>query len=799
VQCIFHRLPREFLAFGLIGALNTFFHSAAVAGLIELRILTPTLANVCAFVLTNQLSFFLNCRLTFHASPSLPLYRRFTLVSLTSLGVTVALSGFAEWMGWHYSIGLLLLIAVGPPLTFILQKHWTFNSIRKEVFVKSRFKNYAIPNQFGLIVFATCSLVAILAFSLTVNGLGPIDDHQFIRTTFQGKDFGAYVMPELGRFFPLTAQEYVFASKFFEPSPYLFQIINCIKILLCGALTFFCLTLTKARSCTVAVLWGVLLFSVGFANAAFRFHVGEINALILVLIFIMANLASLRTSNALSTKKNILEIFGIIAIFVAFFYKELIFVFAVAFSIAELVRHFRQKRTKSPWHLWLLLAIGIVYVVVYGYWRAIHTTGAYSNYHSAPILEVVRLFFINDPFMFLILLPLTAFRVYLASRDANRHSIYDSFLVAASAYVFAYLALGIFNTYYLLPAYGFAACGIGGVLTCSATPKRNRFIIVLSGLLALNTLPTAASDMQALKAITNNHYKFVQSLSEWLLLNPLPNSKSRNLVLNGVSPGNGVETIISLRIFLSSFDVPVSAFNVKYTELSDNKIVSNAYDSDAEPAYTAKIDDIVIFNPYQQTVAPPPLLTPSYREIFRSDSEWTFPRRTSWGWFDICILDQNDCLSGRPSDMRYTGYAALLKTRLAAVNLTELPRVNFSSYRVGPLIIGSRVHAGTTFPRDVIITNTGDETWPADGTLNKLMLVNLAYVWVDEDGKVALEGSRASFQEPIQKSDVVKVSIVIKTPDRPGNYRLIISPVQEGNRWFYSGDLSNIGKEIEVY
>ncbi len=97
------------------------------------------------------------------------------------------------------------------------------------------------------------------------------------------------------------------------------------------------------------------------------------------------------------------------------------------------------------------------------------------------------------------------------------------------------------------------------------------------------------------------------------------------------------------------------------------------------------------------------------------------------------------------------------------------------------------------------IVNTGEETWPADGTVDKPMLVNLAYVWVHEDGKVALEGNRASFQEPIKKNDVAKVSILIKTPDQPGKYKLIISPVQEGNRWFYSGNSSNIGKEIDIY
>ena len=99
----------------------------------------------------------------------------------------------------------------------------------------------AVTHRYGLIVFCVGSLVAILTLVLSIDGLGPIDDHHFIRTIFQGKPFGFYVMPELGRFIPLTAQEYVLAAKIIEPSPYLFHVIGGIKVLLCGVLLFYCL------------------------------------------------------------------------------------------------------------------------------------------------------------------------------------------------------------------------------------------------------------------------------------------------------------------------------------------------------------------------------------------------------------------------------------------------------------------------------------------------------------------------------------------------------------------------------
>lgn len=770
-----------------------------VVGLVESNLLGPVSANICAFLIANQFSFFLNCRFTFQKSPALALYGRFFLVSLASLIVTIGLSSYAEWMRWHYGVGLLLVILVGPPLTFILQKHWAFKLVNGELPKVGKVdagENFTQP---GLIIFCVGSLSAILALALTVTGLAPIDDHQFIRTIFQGKSFSVYVMPEIGRFFPLTAQEYAISAKFFEASPFLFQLINCVKIILCGMLVFYCLSLTGASSLAIAALWSVALFSVGFANSAFRYHVGEINALILLLLFVWTSLTANKDNYTSSLRQNLSRLGGVVAMCVAFFYKEMIFVFAIAFSVAELVRHYRQKQNKLPGHLYILLGAGISYIAIYGYWRAINMTGSYASYHSVGILDVARLFLLNDPFLVLAILPITAFRVCQAIRDPKQHTIYDSFLVAASSYVTAYLALGIFNTYYLLPAYGFAVCGLAGLMASRLTVVLRTSTLVLTGVLVLNTLPTAISDMQNLKAISNNHYKFIQSLSEWILLNPLPGSEPRNLVLTGVSPGNGVEIILSLKEYLTSFGVSKDAFNVKYTEISDNKIVSAAYGIDDEATYKPKIGDLLIFNPYQQIVSHPPLMTPTYREIHRSDSEWTFPRRSVFGWFKICVLDQYDCSSGRPGDTRYTGYAILLKMRSPPPLQAELAPIKSPSYHIGRLQTGSRLHAGTILHRDISIVNTGEETWPANGTLDRPMLVNLAYVWINSGGKVVLEGNRASFNEPIRKNDVAKVSVQIETPELAGKYRLIISPVQEGVRWFYSGNLSELGKEIEIY
>ncbi|MCD2450820.1 hypothetical protein GO003_010500 [Methylicorpusculum oleiharenae] len=660
-------------------------------------------------------------------------------------------------------------------------------------------KGDSITQRYGIIVFCVSGLVAILAVVLSVDGLGPIDDHQFIRTIFQGKPFGFYIRPDLGRFIPLTAQEYDLAARIIEPSPFLFHFIGGIKVLLCGVLLFYCLMLTRANSWALAILWCVTMYSIGFANAAIRLQIGELNALFLILVFVWSTLVSEKMTSPFSSKQNIITVTGLVALAVAFFYKELIFVFALAFGTVELLRYCRQKQGKIPIRIWALLIIGACYIIFYGLWRVIFATSSnsYTSLHTTAIWDVINLYAKNDPFIIFIVLPLTFFRVLLIIHNANKHTVYDSFMVAASAYVGAFLALRMFNTYYLLPVYGFAVCGIAGILASQAVTWFNTIVLVTTGLLGANTLPVAISDIQSLKSIANNHYQFVQVLSKWLIENPLPNSERRNLILKGVSQGSGIEIIISLKTFLESLGTPSTSFEIKTTEPDDNKNISSYYGVKDEMGYTANIGDLLVFNPYQSVVITPPLLAPSSNEIYRSGSEWALPRWSGWDWLKICVFSQNNCASGIFANMRYTGYAAMLVHRLAAP--VQLAPLSSPSYCIDPLELPSTMQAGITKKLDVSIENTGSEIWPANGVSSPGMFVHLSYVWINENGQVTFEGNRSTFPEPIQPNDKTKVSILLNMPMQPGRYKLFISPVQENVGWFYTQNNSETTKVIDIY
>ena len=435
----------------------------------------------------------------------------------------------------------------------------------------------------------------------------------------------------------------------------------------------------------------------------------------------------------------------------------------------------------------------LLYIVSYIIWRYIYATGSYAGFHTTSPWQVLALFAINDPFIIFGVLPVTAYRVAVILRHPEQYSIYDSFLLAGSAYTAAFMLLAIFNTYYLLPAYAFSACGLAGILAGYFHKTVQRVILTLVLLFTVNSFPMALSDIQMQKLIVSSHFQFVEFLSKWLQEDTEAVQHPRNLVLAGVSPGTGVEILVSLKTYLISLGTPQSYFEVKATEPNDNKIISNFYGFKGENGYKPEVNDLLVFNPYQQVVVRPPQ-APSYKEIYRSASEWALPRWMAWHWIKFCIVSRAGCEARLADNMRYAGYAAMLVSRKTAPP-TEAWPLEAPAYRLGSFNLAVRMKSGSTRKLEVLVQNTGTETWPADGILRSGMFVNMAYRWFDYNNRIVLGGDRVPFPEPMRPNDLARVSIIIKTPVSPGKYKLAIGPVQEGVRWFAGSDET----EIDVY
>lgn len=119
-------LLRRATRFGLSGLFATGTHVLCACLLIEVVGVRAVAANGLAFSIATLLSYLLNTFWTFRRRATGANALRFWTVALLGLGLTLLLSGAAEAARLHYFVGILLVIVLVPPLTFVLHSAWTY-------------------------------------------------------------------------------------------------------------------------------------------------------------------------------------------------------------------------------------------------------------------------------------------------------------------------------------------------------------------------------------------------------------------------------------------------------------------------------------------------------------------------------------------------------------------------------------------------------------------------------------------------------------------------------------------------
>ena len=109
-----------------VGVLATATHILVATSLIEALGTNPTPANALAFCTATLVSYTLNTLWSFAAPLGGGSLVRFLLVSLVSLGATVALSALVDWFGWPYYIGIAAVVTAVPAISFLLHQGWTY-------------------------------------------------------------------------------------------------------------------------------------------------------------------------------------------------------------------------------------------------------------------------------------------------------------------------------------------------------------------------------------------------------------------------------------------------------------------------------------------------------------------------------------------------------------------------------------------------------------------------------------------------------------------------------------------------
>lgn len=119
-------ITTRLIKFGLTGLGVTATHIVIAAGLVELSISGPAVANGIAFVIAACLSFIANARFTFETRPDHGTFFRFLFVTGACGGLSAGIAGIAESNGFSYWIGIAGVVAVVPLVSFLLHNFWSF-------------------------------------------------------------------------------------------------------------------------------------------------------------------------------------------------------------------------------------------------------------------------------------------------------------------------------------------------------------------------------------------------------------------------------------------------------------------------------------------------------------------------------------------------------------------------------------------------------------------------------------------------------------------------------------------------
>ncbi|HVS00708.1 MAG TPA: glycosyltransferase family 39 protein [Thermoanaerobaculia bacterium] len=136
---------------------------------------------------------------------------------------------------------------------------------------------------------------------------------------------------------------------------------------------------------------------------------------------------------------------------------------------------------------------------------------------------------------------------------------------------------------------------------------------------------------------------------------------------------------------------------------------------------------------------------------------------------------------GRHAVYTGPGGARLVPVRAPLVPLAQ-PRCRIVALHPPPTVVSP----GETLEIPVRLTNTGPESWSAAGGPIGMYRVTFSYHWLDAKGTMLVfDGERTPLREDVGPGGPVDLEAKVVAPQAPpGEYRLVLAPVQELVAWF---------------
>jgi len=508
------------------------------------------------------------------------------------------------------------------------------------------FKNAKLSNIGWLKVSFVIFVVVYSLIMLIKPSLGPTDDFMLLRTLQSGhpifyfsKEFPYGDIAKLGRFGILSSMEYnVFGFFSKSPSAFWYFLVHVFHYVL--FMVLFVKILARFTSNRFLIYLTPIFLSLTPAMTIpfFRTHMIDRNAILLYAAFLFFYFLNL------DNPKTKYIVLGVLSANTALYYRENAFIALSVFVFFHLVLTWKKSGIKLKIFDGLIMISSFIYLLLYYliiYRHLAPNAAIYTHTSFNTLLVLIKAIlnygFFSDPIVILVLLPFTAWRFYsFLRKKITLHPIYDSMLLAGSAYAMSYLALRAYGPNYMLPVYVFALPPL--IYFFSQKEQRTKFfkvIAVICGLILIfNVFPAGLHQLTYYKYFSVNFNKMLDFLINDINTN-YPNQKM-NIFLAGTDlKGGRIGTYFILADFLEYRKLPSWHYDLKSNVPTPNpdkvysyiKFPFTVFESD-QPSEIHSGDYLIVqpeatkINITKEYIQS---LSKDYKLLFRTNSPLAFP------------------------------------------------------------------------------------------------------------------------------------------------------------------------------
>lgn len=476
--------------------------------------------------------------------------------------------------------------------------------------------------------------------------LGPTDDFMLLRTIQSGhpvfyfsKEFPYGDIAKLGRFGILSPMEYNFFGLFMKsPSAFWYYLMHVFQYVLFMMLFVKILSRFTSNRYLIYLTPIILSLTPAMTIPFFRTHMIDRNIILLyaaLLYFYFLNLDNSKTKYI---------VLGLLSVNTALYYRENAFVALFVFAFFHFILTWKKSGKKVKIFDGLIMFSSLLYLLLYYLIifrhlekNAMIYTSTGFNILLVSIKAILNFAFFSDPIVILILLPFTAWRLYkFLRKKISLHPIYDSMLLAGSAYAMTYIVLHAYGPNYMLPVYIFALPPL--IYFFSQKEQRTVFwkiIAVICGLIMIfNVFPSGLHQLTYYKYFSVNFNKMLDFLINDINTNH-PNQKM-NIFLAGTDlKGGRTGTYFILADFLEYRKLPSWHYDLKSNVPTPNpdkvysyiKFPFTVFESD-QPSEIHSGDYLIVqpeatkINITKEYIQS---LSKDYKLLFRTNSPLAFP------------------------------------------------------------------------------------------------------------------------------------------------------------------------------